>query len=44
MMPIEMSGCFVVARVIRDLISNLQVSCLSPKDVLLSDHGTVKYY
>jgi hypothetical protein len=43
MIPIEMSGCFVVARVIRDLISNLLVSCLSPEDVFPGDHGTVKY-
>ena len=43
MIPIEMPGCFVVARVIGDLISNLLLSCFSLKDVPLGDDGTVKY-
>jgi hypothetical protein len=43
MIAIEMSGYLVLTRVTRDLIPNLQVSCFSPRDVLLGDDGTVRY-
>ena len=44
MILIKVSGSFVDAIVTRDMILDLWISCLSPKDVLSGDDGTVEYY